>query len=162
MPKKAKKKLAKDHGSDGKGRPRSRSRQWAEDGAGASSEEAMTDTSSNSFTREMDQRAYKFECEVEVRVLTSGLTICEAKKLALLGSATKERMQCLHLVSGLNWDLDAGDEITPKPQQMHVEILEKWIEEEASKHKRLVPGVAVGPDLALWSLCKLLLVTLPT
>ena len=66
--------LAKE---SGKGRARSRSRHTG----GETDDECLVDESPNSFTMEMDQRAYMWECEVD-------LTICEARKLAQLQSAT--------------------------------------------------------------------------
>ena len=62
-------------------------------------------------------------------------------------------------MGGMNWDLDAWNEITPRPLPSHLEILEKWIEEETAKLPHHEPGMSVSPDKALWSLCKLLLVT---
>ena len=52
-------------------------------------------------------------------------------------------------------DLDPWGNVAPKPQPYHLEILQKWIEEETTEYE---PGMAVCPDKAVWSLCKLLLV----
>lgn len=119
--------------------------------------ESMGDRSECSFVLSLDARSLRLYYEVEVRKRTSGLTIHEARKLARLPSASKERIQLLHGVGGLNWDLDCWQEITPKPSPQQLEQLEQWVEEESKKQVTAL-GQSVRPEKTLWSLCKLLLV----